>query len=474
MRDGQARVIAACDAAACGLGLRSGMTIAHARALVPGLTVVEAEPERDRAGLERIAISLLQRFSPLVALDGSDGLLLDATGCAHLFGGEAAMLAEIVEHLEQNGITTHAVSAGTIGAAHALVRFGVRTPTRIVPSGDDASALSALPVAALRIGAEAANGLSRLGIERIGELGVLPRGPLARRYGAAIMLRLDQAMGRAHEPFNGICAPERIEVREAFAEPISAPEQFEQVLAILTERLCVRLGESLLGVRRADLWFHGVDGDKRVISVGTAAPSRDAQHLSKLLAMHLERVDPGFGVEAMVLAAPRVEQLAARQAATSLADEDIPRDLDRLVDTLLHRVGGGRVYRAAAVESDVPEHSVKRVAALSRPTGNTWPAEWPRPARLLTPPEPVETFALLPDHPPVQFTWRGRRYKVARADGPERIYGEWWRREAETTAVRDYFQVEDDAGARFWLFRSGDGVDPATGSHRWWLHGVFG
>jgi protein ImuB len=145
-----------------------------------------------------------------------------------------------------------------------------------------------------------------------------------------------------------------------------------------------------------------------------------------------------------------------------------------LIDILSNRVGETRLYRFAPVASDVPERSVQRVAAASPDTGGGWPTHWPRPARLLAPPEPIETVALLPDHPPVNFTWRGSRRRVRRADGPERVFGEWWKRDAELIAVRDYFQVEDDAGERFWIFRAGDGEDAATGSHRWYMHGIFG
>jgi protein ImuB len=158
---------------------------------------------------------------------------------------------------------------------------------------------------------------------------------------------------------------------------------------------------------------------------------------------------------------------------SSLIDEP-EADVSGLIDILSNRVGENRLYRFAPVASDVPERSVKRVAAASPATGEGWPTHWPRPARLLAPPELIQTVALLPDHPPVSFTWRGSRRRVSRADGPERVFGEWWKRDAELIAVRDYFQVEDDAGERFWIFRAGDGEEAATGSHKWFMHGIFG
>jgi protein ImuB len=200
---------------------------------------------------------------------------------------------------------------------------------------------------------------------------------------------------------------------------------------------------------------------------------RDVKRLTRLLCDKIETIEPGFGIELMSITATIAEPLGAKQTITSLID-DVPLDVSHLVDTLMNRVGERALYRATPYSSDVPERSVRRVAPMSTETGATWTSDWPRPARLFTPPEPIETVALLPDHPPVSFTWRGIRRRVRRADGPERVYGEWWSREPEMIAVRDYFRVEDDAGERYWIFRAGDGENAATGSHRWFMHGVFG
>jgi protein ImuB len=228
-----------------------------------------------------------------------------------------------------------------------------------------------------------------------------------------------------------------------------------------------------LGARRLDLLFGLVDNRVQAIRVGTAQPVRDVKRLTRLLCDKIEKVDPGFGIEIMRLAATAAEPFATKQTISSLIDEP-EADVSGLIDILSNRVGETRLYRFAPVASDVPERSVHRVAAAAPDTGGGWPTQWPRPARLLAPPEPIETVALLPDHPPVQFTWRGSRRRVRRADGPERVFGEWWKRDAELIAVRDYFQVEDDAGERYWIFRAGDGEDAGTGSHKWFLHGIFG
>ena len=208
----------------------------------------------------------------------------------------------------------------------------------------------------------------------------------------------------------------------------------------------------------------------------TASPSVNAA------AEAVAAAETATSVSKMAAAAARVESKEASAASTAAAQnaaaaaaagQTIRVDLDR-VDRLINRVGERSLYRAAPVATEVPERSVRRVPPMAPDTGATWPGHWPRPPRLLASPEPIETMALLPDHPPVAFTWRGIRRRVRQADGPERIRGEWWRRDSELTAVRDYFRVEDDAGERYWIFRSGDGQDPNTGSQRWFLHGVFG
>ncbi len=264
-----------------------------------------------------------------------------------------------------------------------------------------------------------------------------------------------------------------IEVRRSFAEPIAAAETIARHTAGLVGTLCAALEERGLGARRLDLICHRVDSRAQAVRIGLARPVRDPRRLTRLLCDRIETIDPGFGIEILSLAAPLAEPLGPRQAGSSLIETPAP-DLSGLIDRLTNRVGAKAVYRFAPVASDVPERSVRRVPALAEETGAGWPDHWPRPARLLPRPEPIETMALLPDHPPNWIIWRGVRHRVRRADGPERVFGEWWKRDAELAAVRDYFRIEDEAGERFWIFRAGDGEDAATGSHRWFLHGVFG
>ncbi|EYD73405.1 DNA polymerase-like protein [Rubellimicrobium mesophilum DSM 19309] len=407
----------------------------------------------------------------MVAADPPDGLVLDVTGAAHLHGGEAGLLDDLLRRLGGAGIAARAAVAPTWGAAHALARWG-GSATAIVEGSALAEVLAPLPVVAVRLTAPLVDELRGLGVDTVGQLAAQPRAPLALRFGSEPGRRLDQALGRRPEPITPVEVPELPQVSRILAEPIAAPEVLARHVDRLTQALFRVLEERGLGARRHDLLAHRVDGRVEAARVGTARPTRDPRHLARLLRDRLERVDPGLGVERLTLLAPQTEPLGWRPARSELGEAPEP-DLAALIDALVGRMGAARLYRWAAVESDVPERSVRKVAPLAAPTPGRWEPGWPRPARLLATPEPVDTLALLPDHPPVHFTWRGTRRRVIRADGPERIFGEWARADAELWAVRDYFVVEDEAGARFWLFRAGDGQDPATGSQAWFLHGLF-
>jgi protein ImuB len=464
--------VVAADAAAQSAGLRVGMPATRAQVLVPGLLVQDAAPTADAEALDRLALWVLQRYAPIVATCLPDGIVIDTTGADHLHGGEAAMLTEMVERLAAARITARAAVADSWGAAHALARFGGRQ-TFVIPSGETAQAVLRLPIAALRLPAVTIDGLRRLGFDTITDLAGTPRASLALRFGPEPGRRLDQAFGRASEPIEPIRPEEIVEVRRNFAEPIGAAETIARYTGKLVAELCAELETRGLGARRLDLLFFRVDNRIEAIRAGTATPVRDAKRLTRLLTDKIETIDPGFGIELMRLAATVAEPLRAKQMISSLAEAPEP-DVSDVIDILANRVGEDRLYRFAPVQSDVPERSVQRIAPMAPDTGEGWPGHWPRPSRLLPRPEPIETVALLPDHPPVTFTWRGVRRRVKRADGPERVFGEWWKRDAELAAVRDYFQVEAENGERYWVYRAGDGEDAATGSHKWFMHGIFG
>jgi protein ImuB len=471
-REGRRRVVLAADAAAQRAGLRVGMPVTKAQIVVPGLIITDADPRADIAALDQLALWMLRRYAPIVASDPPNGVVIDTTGAAHLHGGEEAMVTAMVERLAASGFTAHAALADSWDAAHAFARY-VAQPIAVIPPGESANAILDLPVAALRLPEDMVGELRVLGFERIGELAGKPRAPLTLRFGPVLGRCLDQAVGCISQPIDPVRPVDLIEVRRNFVEPIAASETIARYTGKLVVRLCAALEAKGQGAKRLDLLFHLVDNRIEAIRIGTALPVRDAKRLTRLLCDKIETIDPGFGIEIMRLAAILAEPLPPKQANFSLAEE-AEGDISGLIDTLANRIGYRRLYRFAPVESDVPERFVRRVAPLAPDTGAAWPDQWPRPARLLPIPEPIEAIALLPDHPPVAFTWRGIRRRVSRADGPERVFGEWWRRDAELRAVRDYFQVEDDSGERFWIYRAGNGEDGATGSHRWFLHGIFG
>jgi len=468
-RSGSKRWVAAADAAARKAGVRIGMPAAKAQAIFHGLMLVDADPTADAAALERITLWALGQYSPVVAVDAPDGIVMDTEGADHLQGGEPLMVTGIANRFRAKKLSARVAIADTWGAAHACAR-ATRDETVIVPIGETVRAVERLPLAMLRLSPKIVGDLHTLGFKTIGELSATPRAPLALRFGPEIGRRLDQMFGRIREPIDPIRTPDLIEVSRVFGEPIGAAETIDKYVGYLIIRLVAELQRQGLGVRRTDLIVGKVDGTRQAVRAGTAKPSRDIAWLKKLFRDKRETIEPGFGIEKLTLVAVRTEPLEEVQKASALVDEDLP-DITPLIDILGNR--GQRVYRVAPVASDVPERSVARIAATSEIATETWVHHWPRPVRLLAKPDRIDAIALMPDYPPASITWRGRKMKVMRADGPERVFGEWWRRDGELDAVRDYFIVEGEGGERLWIFRRGDGVDPATGSREWFVHGIF-
>ena len=496
--EGARLVIAAACPVAARLGLHPGMKLAHAQAMVPGLRVARETPQADADALAGLAAWCL-RYTPLTRALPPDGIWLDITGCARLHGGEAALLSDLASRLGHAGLCARIALADTPGAAHALARYA-DTALTIAPEGAPATLL-ALPVEALRLEAEAVVLLHRFGLRRIGDLAALPRAPLTRRLGAGVALRLDQALGHVQEPIEPALPSLPVGARLAFAEPLLGADSLSAATAHLAALLCGRLEARGQGARRLELMFQRVDGSRQQQRIALARPSHAASHIARLFEERLEQVDPGEGIEAMALTAIVAEALHPAQASlSSLSDpgDHALAGLATLIDRLGNRLGAQRLWRPTPVQSDVPERSVRAVPPLEmvpfepgrvrpgrikdgrikdgrtdRPVVVAWPSALPRPVRLFDPPMPVHTLTTLPDHPPSFFVWRKHRHRICRADGPERIAGEWWRRSGEFEAVRDYFRLEDETGRRFWLFRRGDGTDAATGDLRWFLHGLF-
>jgi protein ImuB len=484
-RTGGRLVLHAVNAAGRRLGLRAGQSHADARAIVPDLTVAAAEPEMEARALHALAL-WFERFSPAVAIDagppGAEGLMLDMTGAAHLFGGEAALLGEIGRRLDDADIPASLALADTAGAAWALARHG-GSRRAIAPPGGARDALADLPVEALRIDAEAVRLLARFGLRRIGDLYALPRAGLARRFrgeaGLNLVRRLDQALGVEAEPLRSERPPADYRVWQAFAEPLIVMEGVEFALPALAQALAAQLERDGMGARMLALDAFRTDGRRVRLTAGLSAPSRAPAHLLRLLKEKgLERLDLGFGADALMLSAVTCEPLAARQDALPESDADAPKAeaLAGLIDRLKAKLGEDAVRRPAAFESHLPERSERWLRAGPQAPGILAPGPGrPRPLLLLDPPEPVEAIAELPDAAPSRFVWRRAPHRVVKAEGPERLSPEWWRAGPTSVRTRDYYAVEDDAGRRFWLYREGlYGREDADALPTWRMHGVWG
>ncbi|MCG8593336.1 MAG: DNA polymerase Y family protein [Kiloniellales bacterium] len=515
-------LLAAVDARAAAAGLAPGMPLADARAILPELETAAHDPAADLRALSALA-AWCGRFTPWVAPDrsacdggGAAGLLLDVTGCAHLFGGEAALLGALVEGLERQGFAARAALAGTPGLAWAVARFAPPggagpdteggTAGRVVAPDAARATLAELPVAALRLTPGQVELLERLGLRRVGDLYDLPAGSLARRFGPMVAHRLAQALGRVKEAISPLTPVPPFVERLALPEPSDAPEAIVLGLETLILALCRRLEERGRGARRLVFTLYRADGSLGHLKLGTSRPSREPQHLQRLFAQRLEQVDPGFGVEVMTLAATAAEPLtalqsvlpcaaavSAREAATPASPafaaeagparalaappprkappEALPAEaLGEVVDRLVNRLGATGVTRREPRESHIPERAAAAVAPMEAAAAAS-AAAWqrpqrPRPLRLLPRAQPIEAMALLPDHPPARFRWRRLLHRVAAAEGPERLSPEWWHAEPVKAAEpqRDYFRVEDDDGRRYWVYRA---------EGRWYLHGLF-
>ncbi len=466
---GRGMMVVAVNRTAAAAGVGPGMTLADARAVVPGLAVVPAEPGPCARALEGLA-DWCGRYTPWLAVEAPDGLVLDITGCAHLFGGEEGLVKDLTRRLSRAGFTARVAIADTPGAARAAARW---RPALIPPDGQRGF-LADLPVEALGLPPPTAAALARVGLRRIGALYPLPRRSLAARFGIEVGRRLDWALGSEDEPISPRRPAAAHIARLAFAEPIATADAIAAAVRRLLTSLCAGLEKAGEGARRLELWCFPVDADcgdpPRVIAIGTSRPVRAPAALLTLLAERLGTISPGAGLEVLVLAAPLVEPLAAVQPGLGGgldAGDAAADDLAGLVDRLGLRLG--TVRRPLPRASWWPEHAVAWVPALEPFTGAHWPADRPRPLRLLGQPEPVEVMAPVPDDPPLMFRWRGVVHRVTKAEGPERLEPEWWRGPGD---LRDYYRVEDADGRRFWLFRSGR-YQPDRAAP-WFLHGFFG
>jgi protein ImuB len=519
--------ITAVDRRAAAEGVRAGMPLGDARAGIPALATEAAEPARDRAALLALA-RWLGRYGPsrnIAVLDATSsltlhdhGLWVDIAGVEHLFGGENGLLADLCRRLAAMGLTARAGLADTLGAAHALARYGPRAPdapdAETAPPGGTAGALAPLPVEALSLAPETILLLRRLGLRRIGQLYDLPRPALERRFrdgattkprrkeaghlAGAVLLRLDEVLGRRAEALNPLTEPPVVAVRRAYAEPFISSELVEIEVERLAGELGVLLQAAGLGARHVRLALYRADGSMAGAAAGTGAPCHDASHLTRLMREKLAALDAGFGIDAMAFEALRVEAAPPVQAA--LAGGASRGDtVTMLIDRLANRLGPERVTCLAPRASHIPERAQMHVGAFSaRQEGREVPPARggpPRPPLLLARPEPIEVLAEVPEGAPLRFTWRRLGVRVVRAEGPERIAPEWWREigrgrsppspEASVATEggdgappgrpRDYYRIEAEGGGGYWVFRHGlYGEEEDGGAPRWFLHGLYG
>jgi protein ImuB len=484
--------IAALNDAAARLGLNPGMALADARAMYPALAAADADPQADAALLGAVA-DWCERYTPLAALDAPDGILLDITGCAHLFGGEAALCRDLVERLAWQGLQARAAVADAVGCAWAVARFSQTLPSRgwiksdhplVVPKGAAREVLSPLPLAALRIEPDIVAALAQAGLKRITDVLDRPRAPLAARFGQNFIRRIDQALGREDEPITPRFPLPAAMAEQRFPDPIGLEDDVLGTIENLArelDRVLERRGE---GARLLQVALFRADGKVHRLELGTAAPLRDPARVRRLFADRLavlgDECDPGFGFDMLRLSAQVTERLDPVQ--TGLSGGDDTADLAHLIDRLGARFGLRRVTRLQPRNTHIPEFAVAAVPAhavrekLSPRAEEVVDSLAPvRPIRLFQRPERIEALAEVPDGPPVRFRWRRVLHEVASVEGPERIAMEWWRDAQGNKLTRDYFRVESKEGARVWLFREGlfgSEVKPPE-KPNWYLHGLF-
>ncbi|KCZ52932.1 hypothetical protein HY29_17780 [Hyphomonas beringensis] len=443
-------------------GLSAGLSLADARAICPSLLTEPADPVREEI-LLRALWRWADQFSPRVSLDPPDGLLLDIAGCAHLFGGEPEMAATIHERAADLRIMARVGIADTKGAAAALARFGPELATIAAP-GNSASALEALPLAALGLDPALVTDLRRTGLQTIGQLYAVKSSELARRFGLGLTSALERSLGRTPDPVTPKSADPVYAARATLPDPIGLQDDLERIILRLADSVCTRLQTAGCGARRYRLTVRPVDGPDAIMTIGFARPGAAPAAVLQQFRTPLDKLRLEFGADFFRLVAESVEPLHPRQTGFDRRDE---RQDDRtdLISTLGNRLGFDRVRIYAAVDSHLPELEFTTLEAMDRPDAPVWtPSPRARPLRLYNPPEylRVET----PGRPPLRFEWRRRLYETACATGPERLAGEWWR--DGDARLRDYWRVETREGPRLWLL-----TWPGAATPDWFVAGRF-
>jgi len=460
------KIITAVSAAARSEGINPSMVVADARVLYPTLEVIDEQPGLAGRLLKALAVWCI-RYTPVAALDEPDGLILETTGCAQLWCGEETYLAAIVGRLAGKGFIVRGGMADTIGAAWAAARYGRGLP--IFPPGNRATAMLDFPPAALRLGPDTLARLQKLGLTTIGPVASFPRRALQRRLGTELLLRLDQAFGLEEEMLQPVLPVEPYQERLPCLEPIGTAGGIGIALERLLETLCAKLQRDGKGLREAVFKAYRVDGRIMEARIGTNRGSNHAPHLFRLFGEKVKDFEPDQGIELFTIDAPKTEEVSPLQKTlwTGACGTDDPR-LAELADRISNKLGPGLIHRYFPAEHYWPERSFMAAGDFGAQPASAWPADRPRPFHLLSRPERIEVAAPIPDYPPMHFRYKNKLHKIVHADGPERIEQEWW---IDGAQHRDYYVVEDETGARYWLFRSGHYM--GDHSSQWFLHGFF-
>lgn len=444
-------------------GIQAGDVLASAKTVLPRLESFQDEPATTQKLLNALAEWCL-RFSPIVGLDAPDGLLIDISGCAHLWGGERPYIESLKHRLARGGYQVQAAIADTIGAAWALAHYGVSQP--IAEHTQHAQALSQLPPIALRIPSSTVLRMQKLGFKNIGQFMNMPKSSLRRRFGDNLLQRLHQALGNYPEALISIQPVAPYEQRMPCLDPICTATGITIALRTLLQELCSRLQKEGKGLRSGIFKGHRIDGNIQQIHIGTNKASHNVAHLFKLFELKIPTIEPALGIELFVLEASIVEDTEASQE-TLWGNRGEQSKVAELLDNIAGKLGTSTIRRYLPAAQHWPERSIKATHSLQETPSMPWPNNLNRPIHLLTKPEPIEVTVPLPDYPPILFIHKKKVYKLTKADGPERIEQEWWLEDGE---ARDYYRVEDDQGARYWLFRLGQ---YGKGTPQWFLHGFF-
>lgn len=458
------RVVKAVNGIAKKKGALVNMVVADCKAFVPELQVFDSDLERPKKLITAMAEWCI-RFTPHVSVDGSDGLILDASGCTHLWGGDAGYLEAINDCFKKFGYTIKTAMAETVGTAWAVCHYG--KSGSIVTLNDQKNVLSVLPPSALRLESLALERLAKLGFKTTGSFMDIPKTALRRRFGQALLTRLAQAQGEVMELTDPIrpIAPyiEHLPCLEAIRTAVG----IETGLKALLERLCERMNKESKGLRSCELRCYRIDGDVQKLTIGTNKPTRHVAHLFKLFELKITSLTPDLGFELFSLEAPVVEELTATQDALWSASASNEADIAELVDKISGKLGAQAIHRYLPAEHYWPERAVKEAASLNEKATTNWRTDLPRPLHVLPVPERIEVSVPIPDYPPLLFKYKGAIHTVKKSDGPERIEQEWW---LQNGLYRDYYCVEDTQGCRYWLFRAGDYDKDDV---KWFLHGFF-